>query len=40
MSVSVISMRIMPGGDEWIKNCILKLAVVRILFSQALLRTN
>lgn len=32
MSVSVISMRIMPGGDEWIKNCILKLAVVRILF--------
>lgn len=32
MSVSVTSMRIMPGGDEQRKNCILKLAVVRILF--------
>ena len=25
-------MRIMPGGDERRKNCMLKLAVVRILF--------
>lgn len=34
MSVSVTSMRIMPGGDEQRKNCILKLAVVRILFPE------